>query len=409
MENMSRYDRTVRLRAIPLVVLTTAALTGSIARAEDWPNFRGQQRNGISAERGWVSAWPPSGPRKAWSAQLGEGFSSVSVAGGKLYTMGNRSGRDSIYCFDAVTGRPIWHFDYPCQAGDYGGPRCTPTVDGGNVYTLSREGLAICLNANSGRPAWQKNLAQLSGAQFPQWGFAGSPLVLGNTVLYNVGTAGVCLDKNSGKQLWLSGREQAGYSTPVPFGSGAKQGVAFFVGWGIVAVNPATGKPLWQHPWATNYGVNAADPIFAGDTVFISSGYNHGSALIRVGGPKTSVVWENRNIRNHFNSCVLVGGYLYGNDDGTLKCIEMSSGRERWSGERMGKGGLIAADGKLIVLTERGELFIAPASPDRFTKLARAQVLSGSMNWTQPALANGFIYCRSHDGELVCLDVRGRR
>ncbi len=322
--------------------------------------------------------------------------------------MGNRAGRDTIFCFDAATGRPLWQYGYTCGGGDYGGPRCTPTVDSGRVYTISREGHAVCVNASNGRPVWQKNLAQIARAETPRWGFAGSPLILGKLVLYNVGTAGVALDKTNGREAWISGPAAAGYSSPVAFTAGGQQGVAFFVGWGLVGLNGANGKPFWQYRWQTDFDVNAADPIFSGDTVFISSNYNRGCALLRVGGGKAGIVWENRNMRNHFNSCILIGGYLYGNDQNTLKCMELKTGRERWQARGMGRGGLIAADGKLIAMNERGELFVAAANPDRYTEIARARVMNGTC-WTQPVIANGLIYCRSHEGELVCLDVRGRR
>jgi outer membrane protein assembly factor BamB len=375
------------------------------ARAEDWPQWRGPQRSGISAERGWSHRWPASGPRRLWGVQVGQGFSGVAVVGGRLYTAGNVNGQDVVYCLNADTGQVIWRYAYPCDPGDYGGPRATPTADGASVYTLSRDGRAFCLNALNGRPVWQKDLRREMNAQTPNWGFAGSPLIEGNLVLFNVGTAGIALDKRTGRTEWASGPKTAGYASPVPFTLGAQRGVAFFVAWGIVAVNPASGRPLWQHNWNTNFDVNAADPIVSGDSVFISSNYNRGGALLKVSGKRASVVWENRNMRNHFNTCVLLNGFLYGNDENTLKCIEWSTGRERWRLRGIDKGGLIASDGRLIVLTGRGELVIAQATPERYVELARARVLDGT-TWTPPVLANGRIYCRSHEGMLVCLDVR---
>lgn len=154
--------------------------------------------------------------------------------------------------------------------------------------------------------------------------------------------------------------------------------------------------------------MNAADPLFAADTVFISSNYGKGGALLRgVGADRPSLVWETRNLRNHFNSSVRVGGALYGNDENTLKCIDVQTGEERWRMRGMGKGGLIAAANKLLVLTERGELVIVAATPDRFTELARAKVVDGTC-WTHPVLANGLLYCRSQEGALVCLDLRAK-
>jgi outer membrane protein assembly factor BamB len=399
--------RRFRSLRIGWAVLGVAALAAATAGAEDWPQWRGAHRNGISAETGWLSQWPPSGPNRVWTARVGEGYSSATVVGGRLFTMGNAGNQDTVYCLNARTGAPIWRYSYPCISGDSIGTRATPTVSGNGVYTLSSDGRALCLSAAKGTVVWQRNLAKEMRAQQPQWGFAGSPLVEGNLVLYNVGSFGGALDKNTGRPAWYSGPKVAGYASPVAYTVGNQRGVALFVGWGIVALNPQNGRPYWQYPWQTSFDVNAADPIFAGDKVFLSSNYNRGCALLRVGRGSPSVVWQNRNMRNHFNSCVLLGDALYGNDEDTLKCIDLKTGAERWGSRGMGKGGLIAADGKIIVLTERGELVLAAATPDRYREITRAQVMRGTC-WTHPVLANGFIYCRSHEGELICLDVRGK-
>jgi outer membrane protein assembly factor BamB len=264
------------------------------------------------------------------------------------------------------------------------------------------------VSALNGKLVWTRDIRRDAGAQEPQWGFAGSALIQGNLSLYNVGTAGVALEKANGKPVWISGAGMAGYSSPVPFSQGNRRGVALFVSYGVVAVDPENGKPLWESRWQTNFGVNAADPIVTGDSVFISSNYGHGCALLKVTGNKMQSSWENRSMKNHFNSCVLVNGAYFGNDEGRLRCLDARTGAERWSQKgSMGKGGLICADGKLIVITERGELLVVNASSDRYTELASAQVMRGTC-WTHPVLANGFIYCRSHEGELVCLDVRGK-
>jgi len=380
----------------------------SAARAADWPQWRGPARNGLSSETGLNWAWGPAGPRRLWTAQVGQGFSSVAVSGGRLYTMGNDGSRDSVFCLDALTGRQIWRFSYACGPGDYEGPRATPTVAGGRVYTLSREGEAHCLKAANGQLVWRRDLRGEMRAEPPRWGFAGSPLLAGSLVLYNVGTAGIAVNAGTGKTVWASGPRQAGYASPVPFTAGGKRGVALFVAWGIVAVNPEDGRPLWQHPWETSFGVNAADPIFSGDQVFISSDYGRGGAVLRISGPRPQRVWENREMKNHFNSCVLIGGSLYGNDENTLKCVDFRTGAERWRLRGIGKGGLIAADGRLVVLSERGELIVASATPERYQELARARIMRGEC-WTHPVIANGVLYCRTRQGELAAFDLRPAR
>jgi outer membrane protein assembly factor BamB len=396
--------RAARRRAWLAIGLLLGAGTLA-ATAADWPQWRGPRRDGVSRETGWQ--WPAGGPRRLWSVQVGEGFSSVAVAKGRLYTMGNRNGQEIVSCLNAANGRLIWSHRYRCPAGDYGGPRATPTVDGDRVYTLSREGQAFCLDALTGRPIWGTDLRRETGAETPRWGFAGSPLVSGNLVIYNVGAAGTAVDRQTGRVVWRSGRATAGYASPVAGAISGQPFVAIFAASELVGVEPATGRSLWRHPWQTSYDVNAADPIVWGDTVFISSNYNKGGALLRVGSGAPKVLWQNRAMRNHANSCVLVNGHLYGNDENTLKCVDIRTGTERWRRRGIGKGGLIAADGRLLVLTERGLLLLVQATPERCVELAQAEVLSGTC-WTHPVLANGLLYCRSQEGELVGLDLRAK-
>jgi outer membrane protein assembly factor BamB len=389
-----------------------AATSASLCLAADWPQWRGPARNGISAEKGWSSSWA-SGPHKVWSARVGLGWSAMSVVGSRLYTAGWANGQDTIWCLDALSGKPIWKWSYPCDGGSryggdgYGGPRAEPAIDGGNVYIMSIEGGVACLNAQTGKVVWGRNVARETGAGAPQWGFAGSPLVEGNLLILNIGETGTALDKNTGKIVWKSGGT-GGYSSPAPYTMGRQRAVALFSSKSVVAVNPANGAVLWRHPWETNFDVNAADPIFAGTDVFISSNYGRGCALLRPSGNRAQVVWENRSMKNHFSTSVMVNGGIFGNDDGRLKCLDLATGNERWSARGgLGKGGLIASDNKLILLTERGELVVVQADPGRYSELARAKILDGTC-WTHPVLANGRIYARSHEGDLVCLDVRGK-
>jgi outer membrane protein assembly factor BamB len=405
-------QRRATVRLCASLIGATLALSLTAAQAADWLSWRGPMKNGISTETGWTSQWSGSGPRKLWTAQIGTGYSAVTVRGNRAYTSGNRGARDTVYCLNADTGKPLWQYSYSVPRRDYGGDPnpagtgATPVLDGSNLYVLSREAVAICLNADTGKFVWQRDLRRETGGEAPNWGFTASPLIEGKLAIYNVGTAGVALDKNSGAVAWKTGGGKAGYATPVSFSAGGQSGIAIFSGSGLVAVNAANGKQLWSFPWQTSYDVNAADPVFSGNTVFISSNYGRGGAMLRLSGGKPTQVWQNRYMRNHFNGCVLVNGFLYGTDEqNALKCLDAQTGKERWQQRGTGKGGLIAADGKLIVLSEDGELIVAPADPNRFTAISRAKVLDG-LCWTHPVLANGKIYCRNAQGTLVCLDVR---
>jgi outer membrane protein assembly factor BamB len=400
---MSRF--LVQLGALSLI----AGLAIS-ACAADWPTWRGPYRNGITNETDWQTRWSGSGPRKVWSARVGTGYSSCVVGGGKLYTTGSQGGRDTIFCLNAENGAVIWRYSYPHGQRDYQadpnptGTGSTPTLDGGSLHVLSRDGVAFCLNANTGRVLWQRDLRRETGAELPTWGFTSSPFVDGSLVIYNVGGSGCALNKTTGQIVWKS-RGLAGYATPVSFTSGNQRAIALFAGRGIVGVDPASGRVLWQYGWQTSYEVNAADPLVAGDTIFISSGYNKGGSLIRVTGNRAAAVYSTPQMRTQFNSAVLINGFIYGNDAGRLTCMELRTGNVKWSSRGMGNGALIASGNNLIVITERGELIVAEANPQKYTEVSRARVLDGTC-WTQPVLANGRLYLRNNDGDLICLDVR---
>jgi outer membrane protein assembly factor BamB len=397
---------------IARLLLLTVLLAATSARstAADWPQWRGPDQNGISKETGWSTTWPANGPKQLWKAQVGVGYSAFSVSNGRVYTTGNNKDTETIFCLDANTGAERWKhsFDSKLDAKYYdGGTSATPTVEDGKVYTISKRGLVHCLDAAKGTILWSKNLAEELKAEIPTWGFAGSVTIVGDTAMLNVGTAGTALEKKTGKVIWTSGKEASGYSTPVIFDAKGERAAMFTIKQGAVAVKVADGKELWRVPWVTQYDVNAADPILSGSKVFVSSGYNHGGGVFDVGVQPAKEVWNNKNMRNQMATSVLWDGNLYGMDDNQLRCIVFETGELKWTDKISGKGSLMIADGKLLVLTERGELLVAKPSPDGFKPIARAQVLGGKC-WTAPVLANGKIYCRNATGQAVCVDVGGK-
>ena len=386
--------------------------------ADDWPHWRGPRFNGISTEKNWTTAWPKEGPKQLWKANVGIGFSSTAVADGRVFTMGNRNGEDTVYCLGARIGATVWKHSYKCILDPRfyeGGTLSTPTVDGGRVFTISKRGDVFCFEAATGKIIWQKNIVQELGLALPAndqdnwWGFSGSPLVRGDLLLLNAASDGVALNKRDGKVVWSNGKGLCGYSTPVAFKQNGKELIAFAAADSMVAVGEKDGKVLWRFPWKTAYNVNAPDPIIHDGRIFISS-YRHGCALLQMKDDGVEKVYENRSINNHLNPCVLIDGFLYGIDGdagyaGGVNCLEFATGALKWSEKGTGTGALMAAGGKLIILGAKGELIIADASPEKFKPLARAQVIGGKC-WTVPVLANGRIYCRNSTGDLVCLDVR---
>jgi outer membrane protein assembly factor BamB len=384
----------------------------ALAKEDDWAQWRGAARTGISAETGWMETWPADGPRILWKAQVGIGFSSFAVAKGRVYTIGHANDADTVFCLDADKGQVLWYHPYPADLGDKffeGGPTSTPTVDGDRVYTISKWGDLFCFDAASGKIAWQKNLATESSLPIPAWGFGGSPFILGDLLLLNIGEAGIALEKATGRIVWKSAAAECGYSTPLPL-PGSDSLVIFTSGRGYHAVDAKTGKEAWRVKWMTQYGVNAADPVFDNGTMLISTGYGKGAALFKLGAGEPELVWQNKSLRSQMNPPVLIGGFLYGVDGDAgqktaLKCVEMSTGTEKWSVPLTGSGALAAADGKLIVLGGDGTLMIAPAAAADFKPTAQAKVLTGKC-WTVPVLANGRLYCRNAEGHVVCVDLR---
>jgi outer membrane protein assembly factor BamB len=378
--------------------------------ANDWPCFRGPERNSISTEKDWDPAALSKKVKMAWSGNVGEGYSAVSIKDGKLYSMGNTDDTDIIYCLDAATGKEIWKKSYPSKKGSYPGPRATPTVDDGKVYTLGRNGDVLCLDAKTGKVAWQKNVIKEYGADNIKWGLAGSPCVYGNALVINAGKHGIVLNKATGEKVWDSSPGKGGYSTPVIYKKDKTHCVSVFGEKGVYGVDLKTGKQLWFYEWETSWDVNAADPTVVGDKIFITSGYKRGCTLLDISGATPKSLWENKEMASQFSSPVYLDGNIYGISGnagkGDLKCIDLNTGKVKWSHDS-GFGSLMVADNKLIILNERGVLTIAEASPSGYKEISSAKVMDpkGAKCWTMPVLCNGKIYCRDSKGQLVCIDV----
>ena len=387
-------------------------LVASAVQAADWPMWRGTARDGISTES-VPESFSGGAPKELWKANVGIGFSSFAVANGRVYTLGHADEKDTVFCLDTKTGKEVWKHTYDAELGDKyyeGGPSSTPTVDGTKVFTLSKWGDVFCFDAATGKIAWQKNIATEIGAGIPDWGFAGSPLVHGDKLILNVGAAGVALNKADGKIVWKSeGDAPAGYSTPMLIKASGQELVVMATKEAYTALDPATGKFAWNIPWETRYYVNAADPILTDGKLFISTGYGKGCTLVDISSSEPKPIYQNRDMRNQMNPSVLTGGHLYGIDgderaNTTLKCIDLATGKVKWSEPVAKAGALCAAQDKLIVLSGTGELTIAKASPDGYDPLTSAQVQTGRC-WSAPVLANGQLFTRNAEGEVVCLSM----
>lgn len=398
-----------------VTVFVIAATALPSLRAEDWPQWRGPNRNGVSSETEWLTSWPEAGPKVLWRKSLGVGFSSVVVRSGRVYTLGSKGDTDFTYCLDADTGREMWLHSYPCPAGpDDPGPRATPALDGNRLYTISRAGHVNCLDANSGKAVWSVYLPDTEELKWdiPRRGLdvSASPLVDGDLLVVNVSCANVALDKVTGKVVWKDNTAQGGFASPVPFRMTDERAIAIFAGARAVGLSARTGQKLWSYEWPNT--ANAADPSVVGDRLFLSTGYGSGCALFKPARGEPTVLWRNKSLCTHFSSAVVWQGHVYGfsgqaGNKNHVVCLDVETGEEKWRHWGLDMGTLMVAGGRLVMLTEKGNLVIADASPKEYTELARAKVIEGKC-WTVPVLSGGRVYCRNHEGELVCLDVRRR-
>src|ERR1035438_7875943 len=362
--------------------IVAAAFLASNLRAEDWPQWRGPNRNGTSSEK-VSAAWPAEGPGVLWRASVGTGFSSVSVSRGRVYTMGNTNNEDTVWCFDANSGERVWHYCYAAPLGPQwyeGGPGSTPTVDGNRVLTISKWGNVFCFDAAKGTVLWQRDLRR-DGVKTNRWGFAGSPLIWGNAVILNAGSAGIALDRDTGRIIWCNGTNAAGYASPTRFEAGGSEAVLIFAAKHLVAIEAQSGRELWRQFWETGWDTNNTDPLVWHERIFISS-FTRGCGLFSVQNGKPEMVYTNKLMHSHLCPGVVVGDYLYAfngeaKQNTDLRCLYLPIGEPKWVCPDPAFGSLILAEGKLIILSDKGELLLAEASPAEFKPLARAKVLSG--------------------------------
>ncbi len=394
------------------LILSALLLSEDWIAASDWPRYRGPSLDGQSSEEGLKIS---GDPEPLWRKDVGLGYSSPVIAGGRVVITGHDGKEtDTVYGFDEESGDEIWKFAYPQPLGDLyfqGGTTGTATLDNNRVFHLAREGELFCLDAATGAVRWQKNLVSDFGYTKPSWGFSGSPLVWDDWLFINAGDSGLCLNKDDGSEIWKSGDEEAGYSTPFPISRNGWRVVVFSNKRAYVCVDASNGTDVWRHRWMTRYGVNAADPIVSDESIFISSGYGKGAALLKWEKKgELETVWQSRDMQTQMNAPVLIDGHLYGihgneGQDGTgLRCIELATGTVKWTETSVGHGTLMAVKGKLVVLTETGELQIAPASPTEYKTTVSEEVIEPRV-WTVPVFANGRIYCRNASGSLVVLGM----
>jgi outer membrane protein assembly factor BamB len=388
--------------------------------APDWFQWRGPNRDGISLETGLMQEWPKSGPPLVWrAAGLGNGYSSFSSSGGRLYTLGARAGTEYVVALDRATGRKIWETAngrrYENDRGD--GPRSTPTVDGDRLYVLGGSGDLTGLDAATGRKLWSINIVDKFGGANPYWGYSESPLVVGDRILVNAGgrRAGIAaVSKADGSTLWQQHSDGAGYSSPMLMRTGSLNQVIFFTESRALAVDPRDGRLLWSYNRANNGTANIATPVVRGTRVFLSSDYGTGGALLEVraaGNIATAnEVYFTRDMRNHHSSSVLVGEHLYGFNSSILTALRFDNGQIAWRDRSVGKGSLAVADNRLYLYSENGVVGLADAAPDAYRERGRFTIpqQSGLPTWSHPVITGGLLVIRDQES-VYAYNVRAQR
>jgi outer membrane protein assembly factor BamB len=402
-----------------LALAGPVAIEPSPAKATDFPAYRGRQRDGIVHGPALVRDWKVHPPRMLWRQPVGGGYAAFAVAGNVAVTIEQRRDSEAVVCYDTVTGGQLWLHSYPAHfseslGGD--GPRATPTIADGEVYSLGATGRLVCLDLKSGGPKWEVNILE-DNENLP-WGMSGSPLVYDQVVVVNPGVqrstasgkAVVAYDRATGRPVWSTGNSKAGYSSPMLATLAGRRQILLLDGEGLAGYDAQSGNELWRFPWQTFQDINVAQPVvLEGDRVFISSGYEKGCAMVQVtdsAGQWNAVpLWQNQSMHCKFTSPVASKGFLYGLDEGILTCVDQASGERKWRDGRYGHGQLLLADDLLVILSETGKLVLVEATPSGHHELGRIPALEGK-TWNTPALADGKAFVRNSE-EMACYDLAG--
>jgi outer membrane protein assembly factor BamB len=456
--------RTLPLALFALVVFALEAVCPPLAKADDWPQWMGPNRDSVWTETGITQTFPKGGPKRLWKVNISSGYSGPAVAGGKVYvtdrvlakgaknpddpfdTKQKVNSTERVLCLDAKTGEELWKHEYPCayQISYPAGPRCTPTVSGGKVYTLGAMGHLYCLNATTGKVLWSKDFVKDYGARVPTWGFCGHPLVYKDMLICTVGgehATAVAFDKDTGAEKWkaLDARD-LGYSPPTIIRAGGVDQLLIWHGQALNGLDPLTGKLHWSVGLEPLFSMSIMAPRQAGDHLF-AAGIGGAGVVLKLDKekPAVTVVWQeaadkdmNRKPKERgvypVNMTPFVeGGTIYGVDQpGMLRAVDLQTGKKLWFSHKPVIGKVEAEDFKgagsgtafivkngtrFFLFAETGELVIAKLSPEGYEEVSRAKLLDPTgaafgrkVLWSHPAFANKCIYVRN-DKEIACFSL----
>jgi outer membrane protein assembly factor BamB len=411
----------------------------SIAVGDDWPQWRGPQRDGVWRETGIVEKFASDQLNPKWRVEIGTGYCGPTVSNGRVYVMDKVTKHreaERVHCFDEKTGDSIWSYEYPCSYGRIGypaGPRASVTIDGEKAYALGATGRLHVFDARSGTLLWQKDMDQEYTIEMPIWGIAGAPLIVGNLVIVHIGGQGACvvaLNKDNGKEAWKALADRAQYTAPILVEQAGQSVIICWTGDSVAGLAAKTGEVLWRYPWKpVKMPIGIATPVIAGDRIFFTSFYD-GSLMLRLLGVKPEVekLWrihgrDEKNteaLHSIISTPVFENSYIYGVDSyGELRCLDANDGHRLWEDKTAVPRGrwstihFVKNGDRYFLFNERGDLIIAKLSPKGYEEISRAHLLEptldqlrerGGVCWSHPAFANKHVFARN-DKELVCVSL----
>lgn len=401
------------------VVLLALLMTISAAHAADWPQFRGPNRDGTSSETGLVKQWPAGGPQELWSYEgLGEGFSSIAIADGTVYTCGMIDKEGTLFAFDQ-SGNVKYKVNYGpewTKSGNYPGARTTPTIDGDRLYLMSGQGRIACYNAKTGDPVWHVDTFDQFGGKNIRWGVSESVLIDGEKAICTPGgkdATVVALNKTTGETIWTSKglSELSAYCSPMVVDRGPNRVILTMVEKSIAGLDAGTGKVYWTVPHKVSYDIQAVSPLYMDGVMFVTNGYRKGSHGFALSPDGTSIEkkWSEKSLDVHHGGVVLVDGNIHGaSARGQWICLELGSGKVKFSDKLVGKGSVIYADGMLYGYGEKGQAGLIKITPDGYELVSSFRVKKGGgPHWAHPAISDGRLYLR-HGQALMCYDIKAR-
>jgi len=387
-------------------------------KAPYWTSYRGPNSEGIYKEQPISTNWPKEGPSVVWRKLIGDGHSSFSIAKGLAFTIEQQDENEVIAAFSVKTGEIKWKYEYPAKFEEYFGgigPRSTPTWNNDRLFVLGAKGHLNCLDANSGKVLWQKNIVEENESEVPYWGVSTSPFIYKESVILSPGgqddNAIIALDVKSGKVIWRKHNGNQVYSTPTLFNILDKEQLIVALEGEILSINPNNGELHWSHKWkilVNNHNISQPAQL-NNDTLLISAGYGTGAEafqIIRDGTKiKTKTLWTSKLLKTKFSSAVYWDGFIYGLNENRLVCLNAKDGTLKWRGKKYGYGKIVAASGHLIILGDSGDLALVEMNPNTFSEKIEFKALEGGRTWNYPALANGLLFIRNSH-EMACFDLR---